>query len=327
MARSTPAPRVLVLGGSGFVGRHVSAAFLARGWEVHGWSRRAQGAAGVTARAVDLVRAAPGRLADELAALAPQVVVNAAGAVWGASDAEMADANEDAVARFVAAVRAVPAPGAPAPRLVQLGSVHEHAAATVYGRTKAAATACVTEAGGTVLRLPNLLGPGMPEGSFLGGVAARLARAARTGEPVTVTVTVTALARRERREFLDVRDAADAVLAAAGPPAAPRVRGRALDLGTGRPVGVRELLDTLIRLSGVPARVEERLPEPGRTPPGGLSGLGRGPSHEVAGELLGWRAVRGPEESLRGLWEAVAGASSGPRAAGERSASGGRATG
>ncbi|MFF8380333.1 NAD-dependent epimerase/dehydratase family protein [Streptomyces sp. NPDC015661] len=299
-ARSVPAPRVLVLGGSGFAGGHVCAAFLARGWEVHAWSRRARAPRGVTARAVDLVRAGPGRLADELAALAPQVVVNAAGAVWGASEAEMAEANERAVLRFTAAVTAL---GTRAPRFVQLGSVHEHAAATVYGRTKAAATACVTAAGGTVLRLPNLLGPGTPEGSFLGGVGARLARAARTGEAVTVTT----LARRERREFLDVRDAADAVLAAVAPPAASRVRGRVLDPGTGRPVDVRDLLDLLIRLSGVPARVEERLPEPGYAPPGGLSGVEQGPSHEIAEKLLGWRAVRGPEESLRGLWEAASG--------------------
>ncbi|MFI8765531.1 NAD-dependent epimerase/dehydratase family protein [Streptomyces sp. NPDC053792] len=317
-SRPVPAPRVLVLGGSGFVGGHVCHAFLAGGWEVHAWSRRARAPRGVTAHTVDLVRAGPERLADELAALAPQVVVNAAGAVWGASEEEMAEANEAAVLRCMTAVTAL---GVRAPRFVQLGSVHEHAATTVYGRTKAAATACVTGAGGTVLRLPNLLGPGTPEGSFLGGVGARLARAARTGEAVTVTT----LARRERREFLDVRDAADAVLAAAAPPAAARVGGRVLDLGTGRPVDVRELLDTLIRLSGVPARVEERLPEPGHTPPGGLSGVAPGPSHELAGELLGWRAVRDPEESLRGLWEAVAGtsggASSGARAGTQRRAS------
>ncbi|GGT68357.1 MULTISPECIES: NAD-dependent epimerase/dehydratase family protein [Streptomyces] len=295
MPHPTPAPRVLVLGGSGFVGRHVCAAFLARGWEVHGWARHDRGAPGVTTRAVDLVRAEPGRLADELAAVAPDTVVNASGAVWGVTETEMADANQALVSRVLTALGA-----APSPRFVQLGTVHEHTAATAYGRTKAAATARVLAAGGTVLRLPNLLGPGTPEGSFLGRVGAQLARAARTGEAVTVTT----LAVRERREFLDVRDAADAVLAAAAPAAARRVRGRALDLATGCPVGVRELLDALIRISGVPARVEERLPDPGWAPPGGLEGVGAGAAGpDEAARLLGWRAVRGPEESLRGLWE------------------------
>ncbi|MBT2438960.1 NAD-dependent epimerase/dehydratase family protein [Streptomyces sp. ISL-36] len=303
MSRSTSAPRVLVLGGSGFVGRHVCAAFLARGWEVHGWARRDRGAPGVVTRAVDLVRAEPGRLAAELAAVAPDTVVNAAGAVWGVNEAEMAAANEAAVSRVLTAL------GAAAPCFVQLGSVHEHTAATAYGRIKAAAAARVLAAGGTVLRLPNLLGPGTPEGSFLGRVGAQLARAARTGEAVTVTT----LAVRERREFLDVRDAADAVVAAADPSTARNVRGRALDLGTGHPVDVRELLDALIRISGVPARVEERLPDPGWAPPGGLAGVGARPADpdEVA-RLLGWRAVRGPQESLRGLWEAAATASTGP---------------
>ncbi|MGQ4730237.1 MULTISPECIES: NAD-dependent epimerase/dehydratase family protein [Streptomyces] len=305
MSRSAPAARVLVLGSSGFVGRHVCAAFLARGWEVHGWTRSGREEPGVITRAVDLVRVEPARLAAELAAVASDTVVNAAGAVWGVDEAEMAASNETAVSRVLAAL------GVPGAHFVQLGSVHEHRAATAYGRTKAAASARVLAAGGTVLRLPNLLGPGTPEGSFLGRVGAQLAHAARTGEEVTVT----ALALRERREFLDVRDAAEAVVAAAHPATAGTLRGRSLDLATGRPVEVRHLLDLLIRISGVPARVAERLPAPGEAPPGGLAGVEGGPAGPVeAARLLGWHAVREPRESLRGLWEAAT--STGPLATG-----------
>ena len=91
------------------------------------------------------------------------------------------------------------------------------------------------------------LGPGTPAGSVAGRLAAAVATAARTGEPARV-------GRLEGyRDFVDVRDVAAAVLAAA---TAPELPPPLLNVGSGRATAVRTLAAAIVARSGGPGVLE-----------------------------------------------------------------------
>ncbi|MFD7666426.1 NAD-dependent epimerase/dehydratase family protein [Streptomyces sp. NPDC059788] len=300
--RGGAAPSVVVLGATGFVGRHLCAAFAGAGWTVTGVART-HPPVPPPCRTVtlDLVRAAPERIARLLAGHGARVVVNAAGAVWGVSAEEMALANDGLVRRLVTAVASLPRP----PRLVQLGSVHEYgpgprrgitedtptAPVTPYGRSKLAGGLALLDAAaagavdGLVLRVSNVSGPGTPPASLLGTVARHLAE-----EPPGPLRLAPLLAHRD---FVDVRDVADAVLAAAGSTAT----GRVVNIGGGRAVPVRALVTRLTELAGRGAEITE-VPSPGGRPP---EAEWQRMDIALAGRLLGWRPRRGLDDSLRDL--------------------------
>jgi dTDP-6-deoxy-L-talose 4-dehydrogenase [NAD(P)+] len=136
-----------------------------------------------------------------------------------------------------------------------------------------------------VLRLANVAGPGTPPVSLLGRVAVQLAQA----DAVDPRVELNSL--DAQRDYVDVRDAADAIVAAFEAP----VTGRVIDIGRGDAVSVRWLVRELIRVSGVPARlVENRSGEPAadwvRVDP------------EPAARLLSWRPHHDLTSTLRALW-------------------------
>jgi nucleoside-diphosphate-sugar epimerase len=310
------ARRVLVLGAAGFLGRHVGAAFGAAGDTVLRVRRPGPrpprpgdgGEAGDTPwAALDLVASGVPRLAEFVTALRPDVVVNAAGTVWQADDRRMHELNDAFVRRLVGALGTLPQ----APRLIHLGSVHEYGPvpagvdlteesaeqpAGVYGRTKLRGSQWVL--GGAaegleavVLRVANACGPGMPQESLLGRVTAHLAQQAGTpGEPAPLRLTPL----RARRDFVDVRDVAAAVLLAADTPW-PSLTGRVVNVARGEAVPVRDLVDRLIALSGLRVRVVE---EPG---PGGVRSDAEWQRVDItlARALLGWKPARALDESLR----------------------------
>ncbi|MFD9792542.1 NAD-dependent epimerase/dehydratase family protein [Streptomyces sp. NPDC059070] len=268
-------PTALVLGGTGFMGGHLCAAFRAAGHRVVCVSRGgASGRLPSDLATVHLRRdlAAPEHdLAALLAEAAPAVVVNAAGVVWQADEERMWSLNTRFAERLARAAAALPHPV----RLVQLGSSHEYgpgelgtstseearcAPASVYGRTKLAATESVldtarnTGLAAVVLRVANATGPGMPSGSLLGTVAERLA-AAPGGEQAELELAPL----RARRDFVDARDvAAAAVLAAAAP--VDEIRGRVINIARGEAMSVRQLVERLISLADRPVRLTEREP-------------------------------------------------------------------
>jgi len=268
-ARPHPAAgrSVLVLGASGYVGRHVCRAFAAAGDRVCGVARGTPAdVAGVRWLPLDLVRASADQLVRCLTGA--DVVVNAAGAVWGVTDAQMQEANAELPARLVAAAARLPR----RPRLVHLGSVHEYgpgshgvavaetsapAPVTAYGRTKLAGTEAVLAGSrddgldALVLRITNVSGPGAPKGSLLGMIAAHLAKAADAGPEGAPPLRLTPLTAE--RDFVDVRDVAAAIVTAAGSGGT----GLAVNIGRGEAVPVRALVDRLIQLSGVPVEVVE----------------------------------------------------------------------
>ncbi|MFD5342484.1 NAD-dependent epimerase/dehydratase family protein [Streptomyces anulatus] len=317
----------VVLGGGGFLGRHIGSVFRQAGARTLTVSRNAAASATVRAAALDLSTAPPERLAELLAAERADVVVNAVGRVWGASDAEMEDANARLVRRLAVCLTAMERP----PRLIQLGSIHEYGPGTpgtalaedgearpdtAYGRTKLLGTHTVLDTvrdhphvEGVVLRVANALGPGAPRGSLFGSIAHRLAEGARPqiparpavepGLPEPATVVLTLPALRVCRDFVDVRDVADAVLAAA---TATEVSGRIVNIGSGRPVLVRQLVERLVALSGLPVRIDPAGESGGA---GGGAALWQQLDISLAHKLLDWTPRRDPDESLCALLAAA----------------------
>ncbi|MGI5456700.1 NAD-dependent epimerase/dehydratase family protein [Streptomyces sp. CA-249302] len=296
---------VMVLGATGFLGRHIADAFEAAGDRVLRVSRSAPPGA-----AIDLSAATTPDLAAFLAAHRPDVVVNAAGTVWQADERRMYELNDAFVRRLVAAL---PGPT----RLVQLGSVHEYgpapagvpltedrepAPAGTYGRTKLSGTRWVLGAAregldAVVVRVANACGPGAPPESLLGKVAAELARqAGRKGPAAELRLSPL----RARRDFVDVRDVAEAVVAAAGADRSTAA-GRIVNIGRGEAVPVRGLVDRMVALSGLPVRLVEL------EAPDGTRAASEWQQTDIAlaGRLLGWRPRRELDESLRDLLAAV----------------------
>ena len=284
---------VLVLGASGFVGGHVCGAFERAGWRVAGVARtRPVTATAYEIHELDLVRAEPARIAQLIRDHRADVVVNAAGAVWGVSADEMDLCNRDLVQRLVAAGP---------PRLIQLGSVHEYGPAprtgitestptapvTPYGRSKLAGARALLDSGadGLVLRVSNVSGPGTSPLSLLGMVAGHLAGGST--EPLRLAPLLA------HRDFLDVRDVADAVVAAA----ASEATGRVVNIGGGEATSVRDLVARLVELSGRDTRIVEAPVAGGRPPEAEWQRM----DIVLARTLLGWRPRRTLDESLRDL--------------------------
>ncbi|MFI9564511.1 NAD-dependent epimerase/dehydratase family protein [Streptomyces rishiriensis] len=302
--------QVVVLGGTGFLGRHICRALTAGSWDVLCVAHRRAGPDVRRTVTLDL----SGSYGDGLTALLqrerPVAVVNAAGAVWGATDEQLTELNASLVDRLIEVLAALPLP----PRLVQIGSLHERSLpepghpepAALYALTKARATRAVraaAEAGlveGVVLRVSNALGAGAPAGSLLGGVTERLAAAARRGETCALELPpLTA-----HRDFVDVRDVADAVVrAAARAPAG----GRVIDVGRGESVGVRRLVDELIEVSGVRAEVTDRSPGTRAAAVRGRDVGDQRADIRAARELLGWRPRFTPHDALVSMWRAALG--------------------
>ncbi|MFJ4183720.1 NAD-dependent epimerase/dehydratase family protein [Kitasatospora sp. NPDC089509] len=311
--RSPAGRRVVVLGGSGFLGRHLGAAFRQAGADVLTVSRTAptqrHPTPGVRAAAMDLTGAGPERLATLLAEAGADLVVNAAGAVWGVTPEEMQRANADLVGDLVEAMAGLPG----RPRLIQLGTVHEYGPGTVdrgtpeshppapvtpYGRVKLQAADRVLAAArsdaldGVVLRIANIIGPGTPPGSLLGGLAERVARLREAPDPDPVLELAPL---RASRDFVDVRDVVDAVLAVAAAPA-DLVSGEVVNIGSGRAVPVRHAVERLIAHSGLALRLVEREADTART-----DAEWQQLDIAKAARLLGWQPRRDLDSSLGAL--------------------------
>ncbi|WP_193783520.1 NAD(P)-dependent oxidoreductase [Streptomyces sp. E5N91] len=313
---------VVVLGSGGFLGRHIGDAFAAQGARVHAVTRNSSdrtphgAATGSRTTPIDLLTTPPQEVAEFLGSVGADVVVNAAGRAWRADEAQMTAGNAELVLRLVTALEQLPGPPI---RLVQLGSVHEYGAGapntgtgeeheptpvTAYGRTKLLGTQTVLRAAqdrtveGVVLRLANVIGAGVPEGSLFGRVAAHLAAAARAESRGEKAAELRLPPLRAARDVVDARDAADAVVAAA---TTVGVAGRVINVGRGEAVGTRELIDRMVRLSGLAVPVvEETAAAMSRTD---VDWQRLDVSR--ARQLLGWRPRRSLDASLRDLLAAA----------------------
>jgi GDP-4-dehydro-6-deoxy-D-mannose reductase len=166
--------------------------------------------------------------------------------------------------------------------------------ADAYGLSKWAATRLALAGGAgldvMVARVFNLIGPGMPANQALGRFARVLAAAPRGAEIGLDTGELSA-----RRDFVDVRDAAEAVFEIA-----LRGRGgRVYHIGTGCSRSIGEGLDILTSLSGL--RVTLRAAGGRRGPADSRADIGR-----IVREI-GWQPTTSWERSLGDLWSEEAG--------------------
>jgi nucleoside-diphosphate-sugar epimerase len=294
--------RVLLLGSTGFLGRHVRERLLAAPdvevvTATHGADTR-----------VDLAGPDAARILTELD---PDVVINCAGVTSG-DPAVMAAGNVIVPANLVEALQALDRRTARRHRLVHLGSAAEYGKVDdgvavredhperpigIYGVTKLAATRLVraaTLAGfdGVVLRVTNPVGPGAPPVSLAGRMVGEIRRASASGSDVTTGPL------DDVRDFVDVRDVADAiVLAATRPPGAP-APPPVLNVGSGIPTPVRAVVDGLVAASGFTGGV--RILRDGS--PRSAAVPWQQSDVRAIDVALGWRPVRDLDTSLRELW-------------------------
>ncbi len=161
-----------------------------------------------------------------------------------------------------------------------------------YAMSKAAAERLVLAAGGTVVRMFNIIGPGQAEDFALPSFARQLA-AAGAGPAVLKVGNLEA-----RRDFLHVDDAVEAyaTLIRHGEP------GGVYNLGGGEAVSIQEALDVLIEIAGIEVEVEV---EEARLRPNEIE-LTRADNRRL--RELGWQPERSLRRALEDLWTQAAGA-------------------
>jgi GDP-4-dehydro-6-deoxy-D-mannose reductase len=241
--------KALVTGAHGFVGPYLSAHLESCGDEVVGVDHD------MPIQDADAVRA---RFRDEL----PDVVYHLAalshvGESWSAPTQVVRVNVEGTLNVLLAAVEAG------VDRVVVIGSAEQYGhvkpdqlpvtedqpqlPVSPYGASKAAAEAVASYAVRgrdlpvVLVRAFNHLGPGQGDRLVAGSLAAQVARNERSGER-----TVHAGDLSPRRDFTDVRDVVRAYRALA----LDGVAGEVYNVCSGQAVEVREIADTLIRLSG-----------------------------------------------------------------------------
>jgi nucleoside-diphosphate-sugar epimerase len=297
--------RLLIIGASGFLGRHVRHQASAAGLAVvtagrSGWP------GSPSHERLDLAGDDPAEIAAVISSVAPDAVINCAGATAGDPDV-LAAANITGVYTLVTAMLLS---GVPA-RLVHLGSAAEYGRtepgvpvaesapprpAGAYGATKLAGTKLVELArtsglDAVVLRVFNPVGPGAPEDGLPGNLATQLRKAMASGAAVRLgSLDVV-------RDFVDARDVADAALAAA---AAPTLPHPVLNIGSGIGVPARTLVKELLAISGCTVAVREDAPGSARS--AGLPWQQARITRALAD--LDWRPCRDLGTSLSDLWEA-----------------------
>ncbi|MFJ2777692.1 NAD-dependent epimerase/dehydratase family protein [Kitasatospora sp. NPDC087315] len=321
--------RVLLLGADGFIGRRVTDRLLMdQELQVTVLGRR--DSADIR---FDLTTGSPGALARFLDAVAPQVVINCAGATYGSSRT-LIRANTLAVATVCEAIRRSREPA----RLVHVGSAAEYGPVPggvpvaesaeprpvgPYGVSKLAGTELVLASGldAAVLRVFDVVGPGAPTASLFGRLAEGLRRALEREESQVRMPDLSGY-----RDFVDVRDVARAIQAAAVSAATG-----VINIGSGHAVRARDAAQLLVRAAGFEGTVLEEnrqmlLPAQSAGPADHLPGHhlpghraseprpaeGRGPAGEpvpwrqadvrTARDRLGWRTQVPLEESLGDVW-------------------------
>ena len=304
MTDAPAAGRALVLGGGGFVGRHLCARLARDGWEVVATVRPGADAAGVAGRVVPVDLADAAAVSSVARAADPDVAFHLAAARRRATAAERAATT---AVNTTSALHLVDGLGERCRAVVRLGSSTEYAAVAgptaedaplrprgLFGATKAAGSLLLTAAAAerglrsAVLRAFQVYGPQDHPGRLVPTVL----RAARDGTVLPLT------APGLGRDWVHVDDVVEACVLAARAEDLPP--GEVLNLGTGRQTANEELVATVQRVTGRPVRTAVGA-HPGRAWDTGS--WVSDPSRARA--LLGWHARTDLETGLAGCWSAL----------------------
>jgi len=232
--------RILVTGATGFIGRPTCAILTERGFTLHRVSHAPRTWPGGTWHQHDLLRDAPGPLLDRVQ---PDVIVHLA---WVAPPAAYLTHPDNLPWAEATRRLAREARDRGVERQVFVGTSLEHAPPdTAYAGAKLALRyALEDDLHGTSwawARPFQVYGPGEPAGRLISDVSRALAerRPAPCGEGLAI------------RDFIHVEDVAHALAALVDTPLCGDV-----DLGTGRAVTVREVVERLAHLAGRPELVQ-----------------------------------------------------------------------
>jgi GDP-4-dehydro-6-deoxy-D-mannose reductase len=233
----------------------------------------------------------------------PNVILNIAGRTPPADASAMVRDNVELVRTLIRTLERL---GAPV-RFVQCGSAAElgnvpverlpadesivPAPETEYGRSKWAATRIVLAANSPVEpiigRLFNVIGPGQPSGQVFGRYAREFGSTRRGSEKFWIVPGIAS-----KRDFIDVRDCASALIALAH----EGQSGRMYHIGRGGSRSVGDGLELLARLCGIDARFSDD-----------SNGVPSGPVDSVADirrivSETSWRPTVSFEQSIEDLW-------------------------
>jgi len=298
----------MLLGADGFVGHHVNAR-LAAAPEVAVTTVARRGDVHADLQ-LDLTESAVA-VAHAIRDVAPDTVVNCAGSATG-DPASLAASNLVAVANTIDAMLTA----GRRLRLVHLGSAAEYGRVpagtaapedtaerpvTPYGLSKLAATRLVRTAAAAgldavALRVTTPIGPEAPTSSLAGRLVAQLRRSGVEGGGVTTGPL------DDVRDFVDVRDVADAVVAAALRPAGGGALPAVLNVGSGTATPTREMVNALLTVAGFTGGLRTD----GRAAPRDTAVPWQCVDVTCAGRTLGWAPKRSLDTSLRDLWRSSA---------------------
>lgn len=296
--------KVLVLGATGSVGRHVASALLDAGYGVHGIARKPPSYEPdhrMAFTAMDITGSGKGDLKRLIETSGSVAVVNAAGG-WGDTFEEMRYSHVKLADRLLEELSLLEHPT----KLVHFGSVHEYGEpasaspmteeqrpcpVSEYAQVKARVSAIVLEAQNVqsvVLRCGNMYGPHPPAESFLAALMERINVALRSDSVLEIPVANSA------RDYVDVRDAARAAVCAVSASDPPRV----VNVGRGCAEEIRTLVESLLDASEMP-RSRVRLINSSVNSKGGQWTC---LDVTVAKEHLGWQPEIDLATSIRDMW-------------------------
>ena len=297
--RSWAGARVLVTGARGFIGRHLVAGLASAGADVIAADHGGQGDVKLDLRDGDTIR-------EAFQASRPEIVINLA----AIADPRQAEADPVAAydvnllgqLRLILALR----DQAPNARLVVVGSALQYGRDVparpireddpqrphgVYAATKAAADLQAAQHHRSDgldivrLRLFNVIGPGRPEEYFPAPQTRQAAEILDHGAPPVIRT----LSLRDAIDFVDVRDAAQAIQDVAA-------RGRSgavYNVATGRGTSLRTVVERLIEIAGIEAEIQERV---AKGAPDGRVVVG---DPALIARDTGWHARRTLDDSLQ----------------------------
>lgn len=304
----TGSERVMVFGAGGFLGARICALLAERGIEHRAMTR----STGAPHQRFDLAEGHCYALDALIALYKPTVIVNAAAATHGDVLA-LTRGNVVAVEALLSAMHTA----ASSARFVQLGSAAEYGGAepgtsqdeqtsprpgAAYGITKLAGSELVLRArrngaDAVVVRPFNLSGPGSPASTLIGRVVRELgAAAAGARDSVIHTGSLEAW-----RDYVDVRDAAEAVVAVA---TADENLPPVLNVGSGRATLARDVVRRLVELSGTGAEVVEGTAHAGHAGSPADAVRWQQADTTLIEKHLGWSCQIPLDQSLTDTWAA-----------------------